>query len=236
MLLLNLCRKYAYKFNKLFPLCESNNIKNQNLFELKNTIIQYNNMIFNKNITKIFELNENNNNDFLNNILNDNDEILILNKKIKELSEQIEIFKKNEIIYNENINNLNKKIEILNNELINKENIIQDLKNKKNIKSSSKIKEFHGLVESHEDININKLNEKNSNKKSDKNEMSNKIKNSYSKTNNNNLRFKVDDIINNINNKLNFDIDEDKPSNTEIEKLDQEIFNLKSKLKNIIKK
>ena len=39
MLLLNLCRKYAYKFNKLFPLCESNNIKNQNLFKLKNTII-----------------------------------------------------------------------------------------------------------------------------------------------------------------------------------------------------
>ena len=37
-------------------------------------------MVFNKNITKIFELNENNNNDFLNNILNDNDEILILNK------------------------------------------------------------------------------------------------------------------------------------------------------------
>ena len=96
-------------------------------------------MIFNKNITKIFELNENNNNDFLNNILNDNDEILILNKKIKELSEQIEIFKKNEIIYNENINNLNKKIEILNNELINKENIIQDLKNKINLKSSGKI-------------------------------------------------------------------------------------------------
>ena len=97
------------------------------------------NNLFNKNITKIFELNENNNNDFLNNILNDNDEILILNKKIKELSEQIEIFKKNEIIYNENINNLNKKIEILNNELINKENIIQDLKNKINLKSSGKI-------------------------------------------------------------------------------------------------
>ena len=43
-------------------------------------------------------------------------------------------------------------------------------------------------------------------------------------------------MINNINNKLNFDIDEDKPLNNEIEKLDQEIFNLKSKLKNIIKK
>ena len=67
--------------------------------------------------------------------------------------------------------------------------------------------------------------------------MSNKNQNFYSKTNNNNLRFKVDDIKNNINNKLlNFDIDEDKPLNTEIEKLDQEIFNLKSKLKNIIKK
>ena len=39
MLLLNLCRKYAYKFNKLFPLCESalsNNCKNQSLDELKN--------------------------------------------------------------------------------------------------------------------------------------------------------------------------------------------------------
>jgi len=96
-------------------------------------------MIFNKNITKIFELNENNNNDFLNNIFNDNDELLILNKKIKELSDQIGIFKKNEIIYNGNINNLNKKIEILNNELINKENIIQDLKNKINLKSSGKI-------------------------------------------------------------------------------------------------
>ena len=64
--------------------------------------------------------------------------------------------------------------------------------------------------------------------------MSNKNKNSYSKTGGGG--FKVDDIKNNINNKLNFDIDEDKPLNTEIEKLDQEIFNLKSKLKNIIKK
>ena len=51
--------------------------------------------------------------------------------------------------------------------------------------------------------------------------MSHKIENSYSKTNNN---------------KINSDFDEDKSLNTEIEKLDQEIFNLKSKLKNIIKK
>ena len=65
--------------------------------------------------------------------------------------------------------------------------------------------------------------------------MSDKNKNSYSKTNNNNLRFKVDDIKNNIINKLNFDISKDKPLNTEIEKLYQEIFNLKSKLKNIKK-
>ena len=60
--------------------------------------------------------------------------------------------------------------------------------------------------------------------------MSNKNKNSYSKTNNNNLRFKVDDIKNNINNKLNFDIDEDKPLNTEIEKYYKKIENNSFKL------
>ena len=62
ILLLNLCRKYANKFNKLYPLCESalsNNSNNQSLNELKITITQFNNMIFNKNIYKIFELNEN---------------------------------------------------------------------------------------------------------------------------------------------------------------------------------
>ena len=36
--------------------------------------------------------------------------------------------------------------------------------------------------------------------------------------------------------KINSDFDEDKSLNTEIEKLDQEIFNLKSKSKKIIKK
>ena len=49
--------------------------------------------------------------------------------------------------------------------------------------------------------------------------MSDKNKNSYSKTNNNNIRFKVDDIKNYINNKLDFNIDEDKSLNTEIEKI-----------------
>jgi len=238
MLLLNLCRKYAYKFNKLFPICESNisnDLKNQSFIELKNTIIQYNNMIFNQNITKIFQLDDNKN-DFLNiNILNEN-EIEKLNIKINELSNQIKIFKKNELIYKENINNLSQKIEILNNELNDKENIIQELKNKMSIKTG-KVKEFHGLGENNEDLNINKIKEINdSNRKNNSNNKNNI--NSYNKSNKHNNRdmIQIEEIKNNINNKLNLETDEDKPLNTEIEKLDQEIFNLKSKLKKIILK
>jgi len=238
MLLLNLCRKYAYKFNKLFPICESNisnDLKNQSFIELKNTIIQYNNMIFNQNITKIFQLDDNKN-DFLNiNLLNEN-EIEKLNIKINELSNQIKIFKKNELIYKENINNLSQKIEILNNELNDKENIIQELKNKMNIKTG-KVKEFHGLGENNEDLNINKIKEINdSNRKNNSNNKNNI--NSYNKSNKHNNRdmIQIEEIKNNINNKLNLETDEDKPLNTEIEKLDQEIFNLKSKLKKIILK
>ena len=78
-LLLNLCRKYANKFNKLFPLCEAsliseksniNNIINHNsLKELKSAIIQYNNMIFSDGVTKIFDLDNNSNNNIpLNNL------------------------------------------------------------------------------------------------------------------------------------------------------------------------
>ena len=242
MLLLNLCRKYAYKFNKLFPLYEStipNNSdnNNQSLTELKNTIIQYNNMIFNKNISKIFDLEENKN-DLLNmNIFNEN-ETQKLKEKIKDLSEEIKLLKQNEIIYKEKIGNLNQKIEKLNNELNNKENMIKDLKNKTSIKSG-KIKEFHGLGENNEDIKINKnqFNEiKESYKKSD---ISNKNINSYNNNNINNYKremIQIEEVKKNINNKLNLETNEDKPLNTEIEKLDQEIFNLKSKLKKIIQK
>ena len=241
MLLLNLCRKYAYKFNKLFPICESttpNNSKNQSLLELKNTIIQYNNMIFNQNISKIFDLDDNQK-DFLN-ILDDN-ETKKLNNNINELSEQINILKKNEIYYQNNINDLNKKIEILNNELLIKDNIINDLKNKINMKTSGKIKEFHGLVENNNNINRNiKLNENYTTKKIDKIDKNinfnsyNKISN---KNNNYNIeKFHIEEVKTNINNKLNFDSNKNQPKNTEIEKLDQEIFNLKSKLKKIIQK
>ena len=60
--------------------------------------------------------------------------------------------------------------------------------------------------------------------------------NSYNKINNYNREMiQIEDIKNNIN-KLGLETDEDKPLNTEIEKLDQEIFNLKSKLKKIIQK
>ena len=75
LLLLNLCRKYAKKFNKLYSLCELELSKydiNPEIFEdLKNTISQYNTMIFSDKITNLFKIknNENLNNDY-ENILN----------------------------------------------------------------------------------------------------------------------------------------------------------------------
>ena len=232
LLLLNLCRKYANKFNKLFPLCESalsNNCKNQSLAELKNTIAQFNNMIFNKNISKIFDLNENQN-DLLN-ILNNEE-----NQKINELSEKLDNLRKNGLIQQKKINNLSQKIEILNNEIENKDNIIKDLKSKINVKFTGKIKEFNGLIENNDDLKIKqniKSNENNSNKKNNKKDINKNINiNSYNKMNNNE-KYQIDEIKSN---RLNFDIDENQPFNTEIEKLDMEIYNLKSKLKKIIQK
>ena len=197
-------------------------------------------MIFNQNISKIFDLNENQK-DLLN-LLN-NDE----SQKIKELSEQLDNFKKNEIIQQKKLDNLSQKIQELNNEIESRDNIIKDLKNKLYMKPSNKIKEFNGLEknnENNDDIKINmniKSNENNSNKKSNKKDTNKNINiNSYNKVSNksknNNEKFQIDEIKNNINN-INFDIiDENQPLNTEIEKLDQEIYNLKSKLKKIIKK
>ena len=75
LLLLNLCRKYAKKFNKLYSLCDLELSKydiNPEIFEdLKNTISQYNTMIFSDKITNLFKIknNENLNNDY-ENILN----------------------------------------------------------------------------------------------------------------------------------------------------------------------
>ena len=62
LLLLNLCRKYAKKFNTLYPLCEENFIdkNNSEVFEeLKSTIIQYNNMIFSEKISNLFKYKNN---------------------------------------------------------------------------------------------------------------------------------------------------------------------------------
>ena len=68
------------------------------------------------------------------------------------------------------------------------------------------------------------------------NDINNKNINSFNKINNYNREMQeIEDIKNNTN-KFSLDTDEDKPLNTEIEKLDQEIFNLKSKLKKIIQK
>ena len=137
MLLLNLCRKYANKFNKLFPLCEkslksdknNNNIFNHNsLKELKNTIIQYNNMIFNDGIVKIFDLDKNNLNNYkeinedckkIEDLEKNNKELSDKNEKlnleIKKLSNKIISLKKIEYKCNEQtniINELNNKIEL----------------------------------------------------------------------------------------------------------------------------
>ena len=64
LLLLNLCRKYAKKFQTLYPLCEDffthNDIHNTEIIqELKSTIIQYNNMIFSDKITNLFKIKNN---------------------------------------------------------------------------------------------------------------------------------------------------------------------------------
>ena len=65
LLLLNLCRKYAKKFNKLYPLCEleytKNNINSEIFGELKETLIQYNSMIFSDKITNLFKIKNNDN-------------------------------------------------------------------------------------------------------------------------------------------------------------------------------
>ena len=104
------------------------------------------------------------------------------------------------------------------------------------MKFTGKIKEFNGLIENNDDLKIKqniKSNENNSNKKNNKKDINKNINiNSYNKMNNNE-KYQIDEIKSN---RLNFDIDENQPFNTEIEKLDMEIYNLKSKLKKIIQK
>ena len=277
MLLLNLCRKYANKFNKLFPLCENsllsdnNNILNHNsIKELKNTIIQFNNMIFNDGINKIFDLDNNNKiisynlkeiNEYekkyeeLKNqhqkLINKNEK---LNLEIKELNNKIKQLKIIETKYNNQINlinELNDKIKLLSNEIKNKDNIIKNFENKIN-KNNLTIKEFNGLnndlnqnifINNHKSVNqINNkiINNKSNNIKDESKNIINEnilekkeIKNGF-----NNIENKS---INNINNnsggdklKLKGEEENHERLNSEIEQLDNEIYNLKFKLKKLI--
>ena len=246
ILLLDLCRKYANKFNKLFPICEKslinnkNNVLNNNSFiELKNTIIQYNNMIFNDGITKIFELENNNNNNILdyklkeineyekklsnlkkeNQILKEKNKELILENK--ELCEQIINLKKLKYKNDEKNNtiiDLKNKIELLNNEIKNKDYTIKDLEGQ--INKNESLKKLN---------NINNI--LNQNKKQVRKEQ---INNEDKKDNN----IYTDKKRENKRNYKLLDLEDNKPEqlNSEIHQLDVEIFNLKSKLKKIIQK
>ena len=267
LLLLNLCRKYANKFNKLFPLCEEslmsdNNPLNHNSFkELKNTIIQYNNMIFNDGITKIFDLD---NNKVISYDLKEEEKeyqqkyeelkiknkILIeqnenLNLEIIEFSNQIKYLKKIENKYNEQttiINKLKNEIELLKVENENKINIINNLKNNIN-KNMISIKECNGL---YSELNRNIYNENFINEERDNINSKNENNIEIEEYKNNNQEKKILEKENNIdiyqnfnrikeNNKLKEKENSERITN-EIEHLDQEIFNLKSKLIKIIQK
>ena len=149
LLLLNLCRKYAKKLNKLYPLCDGSN---QEVFEeLKNTIIQYDKMIFSDKITNLFKYKNNsetiNEYETLNPLdmsefetksitINITDKYKNLITKLKEENNEI---KNKLIIYEEKYNDNN--LFINNNEYKNlhekMENILNENNNLKN-----QIKEF----------------------------------------------------------------------------------------------
>ena len=269
LLLLNICRKYAEKFNKLMPTCERilnelnhyENINNKPFIEMKNTIIQYNNMIFNEGFTKIFNFKSNDTN---NNIDKYEQENLLLKQKLKDLmnqNEQLgELLKKmdnknkdliNQIkIRKEKENNNIEKINKLEDELNQKEKIINDLcLIIKKIENSNK-------TEFERENNKSKLiNTPNFRKTEGDNFYKNtKFKNGNSesyKKNQNKHNFKINhkefQYPNSMNvSEQNFLIKSnekmekynkfDKPEklHNEIDLLDQEIFDLKSKLRDIM--
>ena len=176
LLLLNLCRKYAKKFNKLYPLCELEfakyNINIEIFEELKNSLIQYNSMIFSDKITNLFKLknNDNINNDY-ENVLNPLDisnfepKSIAINiadkykniiKKLKEENKECSnIKKKMENVIKEN-NELKKKIEeftLKENKYNYQNNIIENLKckvetlNNSNKFKDSKINTLQNIIE-----------------------------------------------------------------------------------------
>ena len=240
MLLLNICRKFANKFNKLFPLCENSiksyknindKINHNSLKELKNTIIQYNNMIFNDGITKLFGIDKNNLNNFkeinvdskkIEDLENNNKKLSDKNEKLnlelKKLSNKIISLKTIEYKYNQQIKELKNKIEFLNNEINKKDEIIKNLENSNN-KNSLSSRELNDIDSKNSKINkVIKLNNRNE-------EILTKIE-------------KIKNKMTIDHDNFDLSIEENKPKrlSSEMEQLDQEIFNLKSKLKRIIKK
>jgi hypothetical protein len=212
LLLLNLCRKYANKFKKLLPMFHilTEKTGGQNLInELKKTIIQYNNMIYNEEIVKIFQL-ENNSTKI--NLINEYDN---LSSKLKGMNEQLNKYKNLENKFkeqNELINELNQKIALLNMEIQNKDCVIKNLE----IKFNREFESFNEDMNRRMKIKNNKWNLKFEEEKAKDNNYQDKR--NYSKN--------------------NFDIQNSIPQilNNEIELLDQEILDLKSKLKNVIRK
>ena len=139
LLLLNLCRKYAKKFNKIYPLLEieftSKNINTDIFEELKNTIKQYNKMIFSEKINNLFKINFKEQN-ILNplDISNFEPKSMVINidNKYKNIimklrEENSELKKKVE-----KINSLNKKIEDITEENNNLKKIINEINEKDN--------------------------------------------------------------------------------------------------------
>ena len=159
LLLLNLCRKYAKKFNKLLPLCEINYstneiINNSEIFqEFKNTIIQYNNMIFSEKITNLFKIKNNTDtiNDYGNTLnpldisefepksmtLNITEKYKSLIKELKEenkeLKNKLKTYETKINIYNnEEYNTIQQKLKNILNENSNLNNKIKELKEVEN--------------------------------------------------------------------------------------------------------
>ena len=218
LLLLNLCRKYAKKFNKLYPICELEftkcNINKEIFEELKNTILQYNTMIFSDKITNLFKIknNENTINDY-ENILNPLDisnfepksiSINVMEKYktiIKKLREENkDHVKKMEEMLKEN-NELKKKLEeftLKENKYNHQNNIIENLKCQvetlnNSIKfKESKINNLQNIIEKNR-LNQNLCNSNSNSEQSLKNKLD---KNITQINNNKNIIFNNQDFNN----------------------------------------
>ena len=210
LLLLNLCRKYAKKFNKLYPLCELEftkyniNINTEIFEELKNTIVQYNTMIFSEKISNLFKIKNNDtiNNDY-ENILNPLDiskfepTSIAINtvdkyksciKKLKEENKEFtNIKKKMEEVMKENMELKNKleefnlketKYNYQNNVIENLKFQVETLNNSIKFKES-KINSLQNIIEKNRTnqnlFDSNSISEKNININQDKNNSKNII-------------------------------------------------------------